>query len=337
MRFTGGGHSGRQAAGDPMMKDFSSGLVLSECRVTVILNAKAGKRDGDNRLREIRERLAPLAGRLEVRTTQGGAEIGELARRAADEGSDVIAALGGDGTQSAVAQAVAGSGVVMAVLPGGTFNYFARELGVEEMDTAVAALSGGRVTTRDVGRINDRIFLNNASFGLYPRILQRREAIYRRWGRSRLAAYWSVLAGLSKLRDPMRLSVDVNGIRHEFATPLAFVARSAFQLENLGMDGVEAVRAGHFALFAAKGESRLALLATSLRLAFGFLARHEDFDLVISDSLSIEVGAGPRLIALDGEKVRMEGPFELEVLHDALQVIVPAETPEGAAKDDGAS
>lgn len=237
-------------------------LDLARAKVTLILNAKAGKKDADARVEEIRARLEPAVGKLILRPVRGS-EIARAARAAVDEGSDVVAALGGDGTQSAVAGALAGTDAVMAPLPGGTFNYFARELGLETLDDALDALLAGKVEARDVGTVNDRVFLNNLSFGLYPHMLQRREAIYDRWGRSRLLAYWSALLSVLNLRDPMHLSLTVDGQQRDIYTPLAFIARSAYQLESFGMDGAKAVRDGHFALFVARGKSRRALMAAS--------------------------------------------------------------------------
>lgn len=297
-------------------------LDLAQSRITLIVNAKAGKKDADARVAQIRDRLEPVARAFLLRPVEGR-DIARTARAAAQD-SDIVAGLGGDGTQSAVAGALAGTDAVMAVLPGGTFNYFARELGVETLDDALTAVAGGRVARRDLGSVNDRVFLNNASFGLYPQILKQREEIYRRWGRSRIMAYWSVLVALRDLRDPMHLTVTVDGAPRDVHTPLAFVARSAYQLETLGMDGAEAVREGHFALFIAKGKTRADLAGAALRLAMGKMARGADFDMVVSDDMEIETRNPRKLVALDGEKETMTSPFRLQVLHDALKVIVPA-------------
>lgn len=294
----------------------------AQSRITLIVNAKAGKKDADARVAQIRARLEPVMREVVLRPVEGH-QIAQAARDAAAQ-SEIVAGLGGDGTQSAVAGALAGSDAVMAVLPGGTFNYFARELGVETLDEALAAVAGGAVGRRDLGSVNDRVFINNASFGLYPQILKQREEIYRRWGRSRIMAYWSVLVALRDLRDPMHLTVTVNGAPRDFHTPLAFVARSAYQLETLGMDGADAVRAGHFALFIAKGKTRVGLAGAALRLAMGKMARGADFDMVVSDDMEIETRKPRKLVALDGEKEMMTSPFRLKVLHDALKVIVPA-------------
>lgn len=314
------------------MAETTTDLDLARAKVTLILNAQSGKKDADKRVDDIRARLEPAVGELVLRPVKGS-QIFQAAKRAVKEGSDVVAALGGDGTQSAVAGALAGTEAVMAPLPGGTFNYFARELGMETLEQALDALLAAKVGTRDLGTVNDRVFLNNLSFGLYPQILQRREAIYDRWGRSRLLAYWSVLLSLFDLRDPMHLSLTVDGHQRDIYTPLAFIARSAYQLETFGMDGAEAVRDGHFALFTAKGNSRRALIAASLRLALGKVARGEDFDMVIADEMLIETRRRRKLVAFDGEKERMSAPFHLVMQPDALKVIVAPPGPEKAADE----
>ncbi len=319
-----------------MMTDPDRTLELAQCRVTLIVNAKSGRRDSDARIDEIRARLEPLVGELKLRQPRRGAEIAQAARDAVEDGSDVVAVLGGDGSQSAVAGVLAGSGVAMAVLPGGTFNYFARELGIETLESALDALVAGRLRARDLGAINGRVFINNASFGFYPHILEHREAVYQNWGRSRIAAYWSILLALRDLNDPMGLTVTADGAPRRFHTTLAFVARSAFQLESLGLEGAEAVRAGRFALFIAKGKSRGALIAACVRLMLGNVVRGEDFELVIAEDMVISSSSSRRLVALDGEKEHMSAPFRITMLHDALQVFVPAPPPAGAT-DDGAA
>ncbi|MCQ0969181.1 NAD(+)/NADH kinase (plasmid) [Paracoccus sp. TK19116] len=300
---------------------------LSAARVCAVLNKGSGRKNGDQNERMLRERLEGRSAAFEIRKPAHGSQIGKVAKQAIADGFDVILAVGGDGTQAAVAQALARTDAVMGVIPTGTFNYFARELRCgEDVEGGIDTILDARLSTISVGEVNGRIFLNNVSFGAYPEILQRREAIYRRWGRSRVAAYWSVLAALKDMRHPMSLTASVDGVERHYETALAFIGKSAFQLETFGLDeGAQAVRDGHLALFVAKANGPMALIRAALRLAFGKTARDDDFDLITSDEIEIDTGRGKRLIAHDGEKSRVRGPFKLRALPEALNVLVPAQ------------
>ena len=306
------------------MPQDSDRFDLSRARVCAILNAGSGKQAGERIATDLREKLAPACGQFDLRLTRKGDDLAAMARKAVAEGFDLIIAAGGDGTQAAVAGEVAGSDAVMGVVPSGTFNYFARDLGVgDDHAAAIETLLAARASTAHIGDVNGKVFLNNVSFGAYPEILERREDTYRRWGRSRIAAYWAVLAALWNLRRPMHLTTHIGGEEQHFDTALAFVAKSAFQLETFGLDGADAVRAGHFALLIARAKRPMPLIGAALRLAFGMTAKDSDFDLILADDITIKTRPDRQLVAHDGEKARMTGPFNLKVRRDALRVLVP--------------
>lgn len=302
---------------------------LARARVCVVMNPGSGKQDGDALTDLLERELPPRVAEFALYRAATGADLPRLARKAVAEDFDLIVAAGGDGTQAAVAGELAGTEAVMGVIPAGTFNFFARELGVgENPEQGLETLLAGRPATVHVGDINGLVFLNNVSFGAYPKILQRREDTYRRWGRSRVAAYWSVIAALVNMRHPMRLLADDGRQERHFRTALAFVANSAYQLDAFGLDGAEAVRSGHFALLIAKANRPVALIGAALRLAFGKAGRDSDFDLIVTDRITIETRPNRQLIAHDGEKTRMTGPFHLAVRRDALKVLLPLPKPE---------
>ncbi|MDP5305748.1 diacylglycerol/lipid kinase family protein [Paracoccus spongiarum] len=301
---------------------------LSRHRVCVILNPGSGSKDDRAVARAIEDALKPRCAGFALRQTARGSDIVAVARGAVAEGFEVIVAAGGDGTQSAVAGALAGTDAIMGVLPGGTFNYFARGLGVgEEIPEALDSIGHARVARVDIGQIENLVFLNNVSLGAYPHILKTRESIYRRWGRSRLAAYWSVLVALRRLRRPMTLTATVNGESRDYTTALVFVARSAYQLDSFGLDGADAIRDGKFAVLIAKARQPLPLLRSAFRLAFGFSAKDSDFDMIVTDDLTIVTPRKRMLIAHDGEKTMMASPLHLKVWHGGLRVLLPAEAP----------
>ena len=299
---------------------------LGAARVCVIMNRGSGKKKHRDIVAQLDQQLKPVCGSYELRQSRKGSDLPALARQVAGEGFDLIIAAGGDGTQSAVAGALTGSGVAMGVLPGGTFNYFARDLGVgETIEDALDTLLDARVDEVDVGEVNDLIFLNNVSLGAYPQILKTREGIYKRWGRSRVAAYWSVIVALRRLRRPMQLVARVNGDVQRFESALVFVARSAYQMESFGLEGADAIRRGKFAVLIAKARQPLPLMRSALRLAFGHSAKDSDFDLILSDHLQIETPKRRQLVAHDGEKTVLFSPFRLQVRHGGLRVLVPAD------------
>ena len=299
-------------------------LDLSRKRVCVIVNMGSGRKAGGDIAARLQQVLQDRAADVDIRRVEEGADLTDMARQAVEEGFDVVVAAGGDGTQAAVASALAGTDVAMAVIPGGTFNYFARDLGSgETVDEALKIFDAPQVRHVHVGDVNGMIFMNNISFGAYPEILKRRESIYRRWGRSRIAAYWSALVALWNLRHPLHLTVQAEGQEQHFTTALAFVAKSAYQLETFGLEGAERVREGHLALLIARARKPGPLIRAALRLAFGKTARYADFDLICADEMRIKANPPHEYVAHDGEKTWMDSPFDIRVRRNALKVLVP--------------
>lgn len=304
---------------------------LAAARVCVIINAGSGKKAAAEIGQKLRDRLGPLTSELELRLTHKGSNLADMARQAVEDGFDVIGAAGGDGTQAAVAGALAGTDAVMAVIPGGTFNYFSRDLGIgQHVDEALERLTQVQKRHVHVGQVNDTVFLNNISLGAYPEILKHRENVYDRWGRSRMAAYWSAVAALWNLRQPLSLSVCANGEARHFTTALAFVAKSAYQVEAFGLEGADAIRDGHLVLMVARAHKPWPLIRAAVRLALGRSAKYADFDMIIADDMVLDSSRKRQLVAHDGEKTLMTAPFHARVLDRGLAVLVPADQ-EGAA------
>lgn len=306
------------------MDDAGKPYDLSQARCCVIANTGSGRKAGASIAELLQDRLRDRVASLEVRRIDKGADLPGTARQAVAEGFDLIVAAGGDGTQAAVASAVAGSDSTMVVIPGGTFNYFARDLGSgETVEEAMKIFDTPVLRRIHVGEMNGMIFLNNVSFGAYPEILKRRESIYRRWGRSRVAAYWSAAAALWTLRRPLTLTVRANGEERQFTTALAFVAKSAYQLDSFGLEGADCIRDGKLALLVARARHPGPLIRSALRLAMGKSARYHDFDLISASEMELETVPRHEYVAHDGEKDWMDSPFRVRVRAHDLKVLVP--------------
>lgn len=299
-------------------------------RSCVILNDGAGRAAGDGARHDSLLRLLEAQGvEADLRRVRRGSELAQTARHCLEAGYGRLIAAGGDGTIAALAGVVHEAGAELGILPEGTFNFFARGLGIpEETGAAVAALRDGVVRDVAIGTVNGRVFLNNASLGVYPTILREREGMYRRWGRSRLAAYGSVLSVLVGRRRPLRLAVRIDGTELQLRTALAFVCNSAFQLRQFGVDGSEAIEDGAFVLLCSRNDDRWSMLRAALRLALRRPRRAEDFDLFTGRDIVIRQSRLRTVLALDGERQGLTGQLEIRHAARPLRVVVPRATSE---------
>jgi diacylglycerol kinase family enzyme len=271
--------------------------------------------------------MAVFGPRAQLRPFSG--DPADEATRAVRDGFRVVVAAGGDGTVAGVAHALAGTDAALAVLPLGTFNYFARGLGIpEDPGGAARAILQGSPHDIAVGTLNGRVFLNNVSIGLYPAILEEREATYARFGRYRILAHIASLRTILRFQRPYRMEILQDETRHRIRTPMLFVARSAYQLDQFGLEGAEAISDDRLVLFLAHQQTRLAFL----RLAWRLIRRRVDHgrDVLVSTPRRIVVTVPGRrrvAVALDGEKLKMRLPLRIEIADHQLQVILPPKMP----------
>src|SRR5690606_5437963 len=185
--------------------------------------------------------------------------------RARDQGGAVVA-VGGDGTLSAVAQGVLDAGLPFGIVPQGTFNYFGRTYGIsQDTEAAARALLAARPEPVQVGLVNDRLFLINASLGLYPQLLEDREAYKKRYGRSRVVALWSALMTLARAHRQLSLQLEHQGQTRTLRTPTIVVGNNALQLEQIGIAEADALRQGQLVAMGVRPVGTLALYGLVLR------------------------------------------------------------------------
>ncbi len=268
--------------------------------------------------------MAAFGGRAELRTFTG--DPAPVAEQAIRDGFSTIVAAGGDGTVAGVAHAVAGSAAKLAVLPMGTFNYFARGLHTPaDAAEAASAILDGKPHDIAVGSVNGKVFLNNVALGLYPAILDEREAAYQRWGRSRIMAHWSTLRTLLRFQKPMRVRIVADGEVQIRRSPMIFIARSAYQLDQFGVMGAEAISDDRFAVYIARQTTRIGLLKLAWRLMRpGKVDLSDDLELLTPQTLVIDRPRRRRIrIAYDGEREKMDLPLTFRIDHHVLSVILP--------------
>ena len=293
-------------------------------KILVIVNAGSGKKSGDVKHTALMERIKGHD-RVTIAQLTPDKDITEHAAEGVKAGYGTIVAAGGDGTISGVCAALSGTNVKLGVVPLGTFNFFARSLGIpQDPDEAWDIISAGRLRTVSIGEINGQPFINNSSIGAYATVLKVRENIYDRWGRSRVTAYWSMIKAMLMLYRSLRMRITVDGVTHDIRTPMAFVAVRPYQLEEYGLPGAEIIRNGEMVVYLAPKGGRLNLLWTALKVLQRNVQEDEDYTMLTGRDIVIETFRSKRLVAWDGEKSWMNDPFHLRMLQNDLTVIVPA-------------
>ena len=286
----------------------------------IFLNPHSGPQDAARRSREAQIRtlfpgctVTPLSRSVDLRA---------LARQ--DPPDLPYIAAGGDGTVNTVAQAVAGSPRPMGVLPIGTLNHFARDLGLP-LDLAAAAqvIAAGHTRPVDAAQVNGRIFVNNSSLGAYPAMVLDRERM-KKSGRGKWSAL--LLASARAFLRFRRLTVEMSaeGRQRCCTTPFLFVGNNVYCLDGVHLGRREHLTAGTLALHLAPGATRAGVLRMALAALFSRLKHVPEYEEFLVPEFTVHVRGRRRLrVSFDGEVQRIPGPLHFRTLPGALNVLAP--------------
>lgn len=291
------------------------------------MNAGAGSIGSakcDERKTEILAALTAAGLEAEVHLCEP-ARMTATARELATSGVDAVVAAGGDGTVSAVASALAGGSVPLAVLPLGTLNHFAKDLRMPlELAEAAQAIATGNVIRVDVGELNGRVFVNNSSIGLYPETVIRRDRDRKASGRGKWSAMFR--AALRVLRRFPLLKVRI-GTEHgtlRARTPLVFIGNNAYTINVLELGERAHLDRGQLSLYMIKATSRLKMFWVMVRAILQRLDAVADFEAHATREAIIRTGHRRVQVAIDGEVELMKPPLYYRSRPGALAVLAPA-------------
>lgn len=294
-------------------------------RTTVIVNAGAGQGHGAALRDDLAAQFLRAGLPVDVILAKGGAELLASARDAVARGVPTVVAGGGDGTINAIASVVADSPVVLGVLPMGTLNHFAKDLGIPlEINEAIRIITEGRVARVDMGEVNGQLFLNNSSLGIYPSIVRNRERQQRHNGRNKWLAFaWAMVAALRRFPFlHVRLTVDHGEATR--STPFVFIGNNRYLMEGFDIGTRARLDEGLLSLYVAQRSGRLRLVALALRALFGKLAQAHDFTSVATSKITVETRHAHLAVATDGEVHTMRTPLHYRIRPGTLRVFVPA-------------
>jgi diacylglycerol kinase family enzyme len=292
-------------------------------KVAIVVNPRSGSLDPKSCQERANEILAAFRQRgiaAELHVCEGP-RLTQTARMLASRGDlDAVVAAGGDGTVSAVAAGVVNSGGhgVLGVIPLGTLNHFAKDLGVKDVETAVDSIARGETRRIDVGEVNGRVFINNSSIGLYPELVRERERERGGKWRAMFRAAWRILVRFPMLHVAIAFAGRVLSAR----TPIVFVGNNEYEvaIHTVGMR--KRLDAGALSVYTVRVQSRLRMLWVTFR---ELIQRGDPPDIEVHAVERADIIANKRTlsVALDGEVVRLHPPLMYRSLPGALRVFAP--------------
>jgi YegS/Rv2252/BmrU family lipid kinase len=291
--------------------------------IAVVLNASSGRGAAVKVADKLNEIFAAAGREARITLAEGGNELRAAVRQAVEAGCTTLVAGGGDGTINTVAAGVVGRKIPLGILPLGTLNHFAKDLGIPlGLEEAARVILDGVVCKVDVGEVNGRIFLNNSSLGVYPAIVRLRER-YRSTLRGKwIAAFWAALTIMR--RNPfMAVRIHVEGQAIVRRTPLVLVANNEYRMTGLQAGTRESLARGQLALYVLNAERRSGLIGLALKVLFEGAERVKELDLFTIEEVAVETKRRRLQVALDGEVVTLESPLNYRVLPGGLRVHVP--------------
>jgi diacylglycerol kinase family enzyme len=301
----------------------------------IVLDAGSGSEDAAEARRVIEEGCATAGRRHRIFLVDGPGRVQALAREAVERAravGGVVVAAGGDGTIHAVARATLGSGCAFGMLPQGGFNDFSRAHGIPR-DTAQAlqVLLSEQPRAAQVGLVNDRVFLVNASMGLYADLLEEREPCKAHDGRGRWTAFFAGLLTVMRGHRHWNLRMAWRGREKDIRTPTLFVGNNPLQLLQVGVAHADAPEQGQLAAVALKPAGVLAMPGLLVRGALGRLGNADQVLSFPFESMTVKAGRlrSPRRVkvATDGEIGWAEMPLLFRVSPEPLWLVRPDVAP----------
>lgn len=276
-------------------------------------------------LARIEEAVRRAGLQAEVVSVEPERLAGAAAEAAGAPELDAVIVAGGDGTVNAAASAMADREKPLGVLPLGTLNHFARDLGLpSDAEGAAAAFSAGRWRQVDVGEVNGRVFVNNCSIGLYPEAVRRRED-RREGGEPKWPAMLRSVRDALRRPPVLRLTLRTDDRTLRVATPLLVVGNNRYETDLLRLGRRAALDEGMLWAYLARSAGSGGVLRLALRALAGRIEEAPEFESLCAPSLRVEDRrrTRPLPVAVDGELVQVKPPLLLRSRPRCLRVLVP--------------
>jgi diacylglycerol kinase family enzyme len=290
-------------------------------KTAVVINRRAGSVSEKDLRRRIETGLQQHNQRVRVLRVRSS-KLRSAARALLNEGFNIIVAGGGDGTVSTVASQLVGRTAALGVLPLGTLNHFARDLGIPtQLDDAITLICSNDPRPVDVGSVNGYTFINNSSLGFYPSQLRIREAWEGTIGKWPAAIMASAIV-LARFPN-LHVTVEVNGNHIRRRCPMVVISNNEYGFEPGNLTARERLDGGTLGVYLLRDEGRMGLLRVALHALIFKLEEASSFDAYRATEAVITTRRKRVRAALDGEAYKLAAPLRYRLLPGSLLVIAP--------------
>jgi diacylglycerol kinase family enzyme len=252
-------------------------------------------------------------------------QIAGVVQRKIREGVEVVVAAGGDGTVSSVAATLVDTPVALGVLPVGTLNHFAKDLGLPlDLPGAVEAIVQGNRRQIDVGEVNGRTFINNSSIGIYPVVVRHRDKQRQQLGRNKWIAMFLAALRVFKRFPLFSVVIHSEAGTARLKTSFVFVGNNRYEIELFRLGIRPHLDQERVCVYTSTTKTRWGIVRLAWRALWGKLQPSADFYHECLHEFVIE-SRRPRLsVAVDGEVKKIATPLVYRSRPKALTVVVPA-------------
>jgi YegS/Rv2252/BmrU family lipid kinase len=268
------------------------------------------------------QQAASDAGLEVVRVTRE-LDCSALIRQRMDEGVRLFVAAGGDGTINTVIQPLVNKDAILGVIPVGTYNHFAKDLGLPlAWREALEVITSGATKPIDAARINERFFVNNVSMGLYPELVARREEKGRDYPRWKARLY----AAFATLQKYPHVAVTIESEHHQevVRTHVLIISNNSYDLSRLGIEAPRlALEEGRLSVYWLPHVPRLALTSFVAHYLAGRVHAAPGFRSFRTSRVKVQSSKKRFHIGVDGEVITMETPLLVTIVPQSLSVKVP--------------
>jgi diacylglycerol kinase family enzyme len=262
---------------------------------------------------------------LDIFRLAEGVDVAAVIREQIAQGRKLFVAAGGDGTVNTVIQPLVNTEANLGVLPLGTFNHFARDLGLPlNWREALQVVLSGTVRQIDTARVNDRFFVNNVSLGLYPELVAHREERGRDYPRWRALIY-AAFVTLRKYPH-VTLAIETEYLNEVIRTPIFVVSNNSYDLSRIGIEAArETLQEGRLSVYWLPRVSRMKLIRFLARYFAGRVTKTPGFRSFRTVRLRVQSARKRLHLGIDGEVATMKPPLVITAVPKSLLVKAPWE------------